>query len=153
MKHLVLALSLVACNNVGVSTQKPNELRTTRHLANQVSCDAAEEKAEEIVSTIPYLDDKRFDAAIKGDAVLVEFFARWCRKCVEMAPALERLQERHPSVKIWRVDVDENPVSVKSEHVAIVPTLIFYRRGIVVGSLVGVYSDKVLDRLLDSDEL
>jgi thioredoxin 1 len=107
-------------------------------------------KAPAIESALADLDDAHFDEATKGSSVFVEFYARWCSSCRELAPSLDRLQKRHPSTKFYRVDVDANPISSDKEEVKMVPEMIIFKRGKRMGSLVGGYPDNVLDRFVDT---
>jgi thioredoxin 1 len=73
--------------------------------------------------------------------VLVEYGARWCGPCRMLGPVLAELAADHPDR--WRVvtmDTDENPTTAQSQRVLGVPTMILYRDGQAVASLVGARS-------------
>ena len=155
-----IVLALAACNQPSGSRDlqrweelgAPNKLHTTRHTHNELACDdAAEEKAEEIQSSIPKIKDKDFDLAISDNAAVVEFYADWCGSCRAFAPVVDRLAKRHPHVKFYRVNVDESPLATSKSSIAIVPTLVLFHHSIRSGSLVGAYSDDVLDRFVEGD--
>ena len=96
---------------------------------------------------ISHLDMNNFDAAISEGVTLVDFWATWCGPCRMQAPILEKLDaELGDSVKIGKVDVDENPMLAQRFGVMSIPTLIAFRDGQVVNQRVGVQS---LDALKD----
>ena len=96
---------------------------------------------------ISHLDMNNFDAAIREGVTLVDFWATWCGPCRMQAPILEKLDaELGDSVKIGKVDVDENPMLAQRFGVMSIPTLIAFRGGQVVNQRVGVQS---LDALKD----
>ena len=96
---------------------------------------------------ISHLDMNNFDAAISEGVTLVDFWATWCGPCRMQAPILEKLDaELGVSVKIGKVDVDENPMLAQRFGVMSIPTLIAFRGGQVVNQRVGVQS---LDALKD----
>jgi thioredoxin 1 len=80
------------------------------------------------------LDASTFDEAIAGQAVLVDFWAPWCRPCLALEPVLEKLEGRVP---VARLNIDENPELVSRYEILSIPTVMLFldgeRRGTVVG--------------------
>ena len=98
---------------------------------------------------ISHLDMNNFDAAISEGVTLVDFWATWCGPCRMQAPILEKLDaELGDSVKIGKVDVDENPMLAQRFGVMSIPTLIAFRGGQVVIQRVGVQSFDALKDML-----
>ena len=96
---------------------------------------------------VSHLSKVDFDAVTSEGLVLVDFWATWCGPCRMQAPILEKLDaELGDSVKIGKVDVDENPMLAQRFGVMSIPTLIAFRGGQVVNQRVGVQS---LDALKD----
>ena len=59
---------------------------------------------------IAHLNENNFDTETSQGTCLVDFWATWCGPCRMQAPVLEKLDaELQGSVKICKVDVDENP--------------------------------------------
>ncbi|QMU79909.1 thioredoxin [Streptacidiphilus sp. PB12-B1b] len=70
--------------------------------------------------------------------VLVEFTADWCAPCRMIAPVLaEVAQEQAGRLKVVTLDVDANPVVQAAYGVLSMPTLMVFRAGEPVKSLVG----------------
>lgn len=70
--------------------------------------------------------------------VLVEFTADWCEPCRRIAPVLAELaQEEAGRLKVVQLDVDRNPGAASAYGVLSMPTLMVFRAGEPVRSLVG----------------
>ena len=73
-----------------------------------------------------------------GLPVLVEFTATWCPPCHQIAPVLEELaREEAGRLRIVALDVDANPETTAAYGVLSMPTLMLFRAGEPVRSLVG----------------
>ena len=69
--------------------------------------------------------------------VLVEFSAPWCVYCRRLAPALESVAEEYRDTLVFgAVNIDDEPELAQSEEIEVVPTLLIYQNGQVLGSIV-----------------
>ena len=69
--------------------------------------------------------------------VLVEFSAPWCVYCRRLAPALESVVEEYRDTLVFgAVNIDDEPELARSEEIEVVPTLLIYQNGQVLGSIV-----------------
>jgi thioredoxin 1 len=70
--------------------------------------------------------------------VLVDFWAEWCGPCKMIAPVLENIaSEYDDSLKIVKLDVDNNPKTSTKFGVMSIPTLLLFKNGQVVEKLIG----------------
>ncbi len=84
--------------------------------------------------------DTTFDAEVlaAGLPVLVEFTADWCGPCRQLAPVLGAIAgEEAGRLKVVQIDVDHNPETAARYAVLSTPTLLVFRDGEPVKSMVG----------------
>ena len=80
--------------------------------------------------------------------VVVDFWATWCRPCLQMAPALERVAEHLAEVvKIVKVDVDAAADLVSRYAITSVPTFVVFRDGEPVHAFGAVPVSRIADEI------
>ena len=94
-------------------------------------------------------DLERYLARPTEGVLVVEVGADWCGPCRQMEPVLARLAVRHRErVRIVRLDVDRDRETARRFRVLAVPTLLFFREGVLVGRKTGAVSEAWLERKL-----
>ena len=89
--------------------------------------------------------------AVEGNQpVLVAFCASDCGYCRRIQPALKRLAERRRGeLLVGILDNSMEPGLFRSEQIEALPTLVLYRGGEVIGSVVGPDSGDAIDEFLE----
>lgn len=99
-----------------------------------------------------HVTDANFEEEIiKSDKpALVDFWATWCGPCRAISPLVEALAETYRDrVKVSKLNVDESPKTASEFGVRSIPTLILFKDGKVVDTLVGVVSKERLEAFVN----
>lgn len=93
---------------------------------------------------------ENFNDIIKSDKLtLVDFFATWCGPCKMMHPILEQLKgEMGDSIRILKIDVDDNEDLSMQYNIQSVPTLMLFKSGEIVWRQSGAKSLNELKSLI-----
>ncbi|WP_278045737.1 thioredoxin [Clostridium butyricum] len=89
------------------------------------------QKYSEVVKMVKHINEKEFEnEVLKGNGVVVvDFFATWCGPCKMLAPVLEEVQDEMKSVKIVKIDIDQNPDAAAEYGVKNIPTIKIFKDG------------------------
>lgn len=84
------------------------------------------------------LTDSNFKEEISSGLVLVDFWAPWCGPCRMVAPIIEEVANESDGVKVGKLNVDENPQIAGEYQIMSIPTVMLFKDGEVVETLVGL---------------
>ena len=83
--------------------------------------------------------------------VLVDYWAPWCVYCRRIAPAYEIIAEEYgDQLVIGKVNIDEESQLAEAEKIEVIPTLVLYRGGKAVDSIVAPDSKAAIERFIQT---
>lgn len=101
-------------------------------------------------TSIINMDQAQFQQAMAGDKpVLVDFWAPWCVYCRRIAPVMEKVAQQYAdTLVVAQVNVDDAPQLAAADRIEVIPTLILYRNGQALGSIVAPESKAKIDQFI-----
>lgn len=95
------------------------------------------------------INAKEYEELILGEKpVLVDFWAPWCTYCRRIEPAINKLTDNRDDVLIVKINIDDEPELARREQIEVIPTLVVYKEGYDLGSIVAPESKVRIEQFL-----
>ena len=95
--------------------------------------------------------DDSFEKDITNEnlPILIDFWAEWCGPCKQIGPILEELSTQYENkLKIFKINIDENPQIPQKYAVRGIPTLMLFKDGNLIDTKVGSLPKSALESWL-----
>ena len=101
-------------------------------------------------NNIKVFTDSNFDDETKQGVVLVDFWAEWCGPCRRLAPTVEALAgEYNGRATVAKLNVDENPNVPGRFMIRGIPTLLLFKNGDLMETIVGLETKERLTQVIN----
>ncbi|MDQ1339107.1 MAG: thioredoxin 1 [Campylobacterota bacterium] len=95
------------------------------------------------------LDESNFDSTIAQGVSMVDFWAPWCGPCRMVAPIVEELAGEYAGkVNVCKVNTDENQDIAVKYGIRSIPSILFFKNGEQVDTIVGAVSKQNFEQKL-----
>lgn len=164
---LCAALILTACGqkNAQVAMQSDNQQVANTEVAaydhlNPSQDEGKPKKKEDLSGKVISLTSEEFRELVKIDQergllykgktpCMVDFYADWCRPCMQLKPATERLAEKYKGkIIIYKVNIDKAQDIAQLLGISNIPTLLFFKPNTQPAKIVGAPTEEELERVI-----
>lgn len=91
-------------------------------------------------------NDSIFEEIISNEEItIVDFYANWCQPCSTLKPHMETLSTRW--IRVAFHNVEENPVTPWKFKIMSIPTILFFKKGELIGKVITSDINKVIEKL------
>ena len=93
---------------------------------------------------------EKFNELMNGDRpVLVDYWAPWCSYCRRITTAYDKVAEQYAqALDVVKINIDEEALLAEREQIEVIPTLVIYRGGKALGSVVAPESKAAIDAFI-----
>lgn len=96
------------------------------------------------------INANEFQELVRQDKpLLVDFWAPWCNYCRRIAPAYDRVANQYgEEISVAKINIDDEALLAEREKIEVIPTLVLYRNGQVLNSIVAPESKAMIDAFI-----
>ena len=99
------------------------------------------------------INAQEYSELLNSDSpVVIDFHATWCGPCKVLDPILEEIAEDNKDkVKIYKMNIDENPMTPQKYGIRGIPTIMIFKNGELIDTKVGSLPKTALETWIQSN--
>lgn len=104
------------------------------------------------MNTVKEITDQTFQKEVLESKipVLVDCWAEWCAPCRMLSPVIDHLaKEYHEKFAVYKLNVDTNFQTAVKFGISSIPTLLFFKDGVLVNKLIGAYPKEIIKEKME----
>lgn len=101
---------------------------------------------------IKEIKDENFSSTVESSSapVVVDFWASWCGPCKMLAPVIDEIaSELEGKAQFFKLNVDDNPVTSTQHRISSIPTVMVFKGGNIVETIVGFRPKEAIKGLIE----
>ena len=96
------------------------------------------------------INNAQYNEMLQGDKpLLVDYWAPWCGYCRRIGQAYDRIADQFGNeIHVVKINIDDEPLLAHQEHIEVIPTLVLYKGGKAIGSVVAPESKAAIEEFI-----
>lgn len=101
-------------------------------------------------SAVLLVSDETFEKEVLNSEkpVLIDFYASWCTPCKKLSPIIEEFAKEHDEIKVVKINVDKEEITITKYNIYAMPTLIFIKNGKEVDRSLGLVDKTTIENMI-----
>ena len=104
------------------------------------------------MAAVKYTTNEFRKALAEGKTILVDYWAQWCGYCRRIGPAYENVADKYgEQLIVAQVNIDDEAELAQQEKIEVIPTLVLYKDGKAVASVVAPESKAAIEAFIEEN--
>ena len=148
MKRIINSLMLCILVSSIIMAQKPTSMGLAQKSTN---VEIQELNLTSFKQKVWNFDKYKVFRREGNSAIILDFYATWCKPCKMLTPHLKAIQEKYDGkLIIYEIDVDKEPELAQRFNVSAMPTLVFIGSIMTYKTELGYRDFDELDKMVKS---
>lgn len=104
------------------------------------------------MAAVKYSGEEFHKALEDGKTILVDYWAQWCGYCRRIGSAYEKIADKYgQQMIVAKVNIDDEAELARQERIEVIPTLVLYKDGRAVASVVAPESKAAIEAFIEAN--
>ena len=144
---IFIALLVIIYN---LTSNQAMQSNISENLVNTNTVTSVENNEEEEDMEIMKVSQENFEKEVlqSDKKVLIDFYADWCGPCKMLSPIVAEFAKENDTVKVVKINIDENEELAVQYGVMSIPTLVVVENGETKNTSIGLISKSEIEELV-----